>query len=165
MSSSPFAGSSPRAGTELRCRTCRARLRPEETWCSLCHTPVATVEDTSQWAPLIPPEEPVRAPAPRMAAAENPLAAASAAAAEYVAGRSTDGEPEPRTLDRDPDAVADRLIADLAVAEAARGQESRFAVWSSRFSGRGGGVMLAAVGGVVLLAAGLIGLTVLGWLL
>jgi hypothetical protein len=161
MSSAPSTGPRSAAGTQTRCQSCGSRLRPEETWCSLCHTPVATAKDESQWAPLIPPEEPVRAAVPPD---ENPLLAASAAAAAYVAALRSDA---PREADPDVAATAARLISELAASEADRSRESRFAQLQDRFgvSGKGGVVLIAAGGGVLFLVVGLVGLTVLGWLL
>jgi hypothetical protein len=162
MSSSPSTGPRSASGTQTRCQSCGSRLRPEETWCSLCHTPVATAKDESQWAPLIPPEEPVRAPVPRDG---NPLEAASAAAAAYIAAR---GAHTPRReADADVAATAARLLSELAASEADRSRETRFAQLQDRIgvSGKGGAVLIAAGGGVLFLVVGLVGLTVLGWLL
>jgi hypothetical protein len=58
----------------------------------------------------------------------------------------------------------DRLIGELAAAEADRGRESRLGQLQDRFGTRGGAVTLAVIGGVVLLAVAILGLTVLGLL-
>jgi hypothetical protein len=61
-------------------------------------------------------------------------------------------------------ATVDRLIAELAAAEADRGRESRLGQLQGRFGTRGGAVTLAVIGGVALLAVAIVGLTVLGLL-
>jgi len=62
------------------------------------------------------------------------------------------------------EAEADRLIARLAAAEADRDRESGFAALHGRLGAYPGGV-LAAIGGLLLLGIGVIGLTLLGLLL
>ena len=70
-----------------------------------------------------------------------------------------------RPADGEPLSAADLLIAELAAAEAERIRDSRFGGLHSRFGTRNGGVILAVVGGLVLLATGIVGLTLLGLLL
>lgn len=104
-------------------------MRPEESWCSLCHHSVQSAT----------PVEP-RVDGP---------------------GVMTNHEPtDPVVV-----ATADRLIAELAAAAADRGRESRLRTLQTKFGVRGGGVVLAVSGGVVLLAIGVLGLTLLGLLL
>jgi uncharacterized protein GlcG (DUF336 family) len=61
-------------------------------------------------------------------------------------------------------AEADRLIARLAAAEADRDRESGLTALHGKLGAYPGGV-LAAIGGLVLLGIGVIGLTLLGLLL
>lgn len=133
MSSSSLPGPGTSTGSATRCRGCGARMRPEETWCSLCHRSVLEVE-------------------PAAAEAQRPPEAQAAA----EPGRPVD----PTVL-----AQADRLIAELAATQARDGRESPLQALQSRFGERSAGLILAGLGGLVLLAVGILGLTLLGLLL
>jgi hypothetical protein len=65
-------------------------------------------------------------------------------------------------------AVAERLLAELAAAEARSEENSALGSLHARmseFGGRGGGALLAVVGGTVLLVVTILGMTLLGLLL
>ena len=138
----PAGAAKPSAAA--RCRNCGARLRPEETWCSLCHQNV--VDET----PSVP--EPRVEPLAETALSPEPGAQQS----EPVAA----GRP---AADVDPDvaAAADRMLAELAASVTAGGQESRFGALRGSL-GPYGGMILGLAAGVALLACGLLGLTLLG---
>jgi len=140
----------PRAGADLRCRSCGAKVRAEETWCSLCHTLIAS--DAAGAAPSEPvPSEPAPASA---ASAASPASAASAA--------SAGDEPGPGPHEHDPEAVAaaDRLLAQLAADENAR-EDPWNVVPKGGLSGRRG-MALAVGGGVAFALVIVLGLTLLG---
>jgi hypothetical protein len=147
MSSLSPAG--PRkAGSVTRCVACGSRLRPEENWCSLCHHSV------SAGAPARPGDE---APTPP--------------GDEAQLGPETEPEPFlrlPAPVEPVPDpvviAAADRLIAELAAAEAGRDRESGLGSLQDRLGARSG-LVLAVGGGVMLLVIGILGLTLLGLML
>jgi hypothetical protein len=162
MSSTPSSQPRRSAGPATRCPACGSRLRPEETWCSLCHHNLLAVPGTA--APLLVTE----------AAAGTAGTAGTGVAG--AAGAAPDGpEPERLSLVKSGSAsagpstavvsAADRLIAQLAAAEAERARTSGLGALHSRLGSRSGGVILAVVGGVVLLVAGVLGLSLLGLLL
>jgi hypothetical protein len=164
MSSTPSSQPRRSAGPVTRCPACGSRLRPEETWCSLCHHNLLAVPETA-------------APLPVTEAAVTEAAGTGAAGTGAAgAGAAPDGpEPERLSLVKSGSAsagpstavlsAADRLIAQLAAAEAERARTSGLGALHSRLGSRSGGVILAVVGGVVLLMAGVLGLSLLGLLL
>lgn len=159
MSSAPSSG--PRHVVDAdKCRNCGARLRPEATWCSLCHTTVAGVPEAGRWAPLLP--------------ADRPLADAVSELRREPSATETapmQATPEPRPADPELEAAAERLLAELAQDEARRDRQTRLAAfrqWFERLTGLTGAgreLVLAVSGGVVLLAGLILGLTLLGLLL
>ena len=148
MSSPPLPGPSSPAGaakpSATRCRNCGARLRPEETWCSLCHQNV--VDET----PNVPEPraEPLAEPGPFPEPGADP---------------AESGPPARPGADLDPEleSAADRMLAELAASVTARSQESRFGALRSSL-GPYGGMILGLAAGITLLACGLLGLTLLG---
>jgi hypothetical protein len=143
MSSSPSSRPRTAGSQTARCHSCGSRLRPEETWCSLCHQKVPT--DTSDPTDI---SDPADTSAPAKPEPEPSLAA-----------------PVGRLSAKQADAEADRLITALAAAEADRARESRFGALQDRFGTGRSGLVLAVIGGVLMLGVGLVGLTVLGLLL
>jgi hypothetical protein len=165
MSSTPSSQPRRSAGPATRCPACGSRLRPEETWCSLCHHNLLAVPGTA--APL---------PVTEAAAGTAGPAGTAGTGVAGAAGAAPDGpEPERLSLVKSGSAsagpstavvsAADRLIAQLAAAEAERARTSGLGALHSRLGSRSGGVILAVVGGVVLLGAGVLGLSLLGLLL
>ncbi|MEW1957239.1 hypothetical protein [Kineococcus sp. NPDC059986] len=95
----PVPPAAPAAAPE-RCPSCGARTRPEETWCSLCHTSLL----------------PTAAPVPEPALPAAPAASTAPAAARVVEGDDGQlaldlGEPEPPALDQ---AEVDRMLGALS---------------------------------------------------
>src|SRR5690349_2659953 len=165
MSSS--SSSRPRSvtGPVTRCPACGSRVRPAETWCSLCHHNLvasATPKPAADQALLEPVVlDPV---------AQELDAEVEAGPAEVGAG-SADGDAGSAAADHEAideateaaaESEADRLLAGLAADEAERARESRLHGWQNRFAGRSGPVILAVVGSAVLLVIGMLGLTLLG---
>jgi hypothetical protein len=129
---------SPRPEADLRCLVCGAKVRPEENWCSLCHTPVGHTPDGPA------------ATAPD--GADTPSGAA---------GTAGDGErPAPREVDPEAVAAAEKLLAQLAADEAAR-EDTWNVVPREGLSGRRG-TALAIGGGVAFALLLVLGLTLLG---
>jgi hypothetical protein len=124
----------PRPEADLRCLVCGAKVRTEENWCSLCHTPVGQ-------------GGPVEEPAP---------------ATDGTDGTdSTDGDrPAPRPVDPEAAAAAEKLLAQLAADEAAR-EATWNVVPREGLSGRRG-MALAIGGGVAFAVLLVLGLTLLG---
>lgn len=136
------------AADAARCRSCAARVRPDEEWCSLCLTPVRVPAAAG--------------PAPEPAAERDD----DGADAAPDGGDDTDGAGDGTRPDGpDPEAVAaageaaERLLAELSVIEAGTGVPSPL----RRLRGEGalGGLLLAlAAGGLVLIVViGLLTLT------
>jgi cytochrome c553 len=153
MSSAPSSGPRHARDAVGRCASCGARLRSEETWCSLCHAAVPEAMAADRWAPLLP--APAVEPVPK------------------GAEPGADGEPDPAVSGR-ADQLADQLLAELAAAEALRAQQTGLGALQLRFgsmlglgdlSERSRGIVLAVGGGIFMLFAGIIGLTLLGLLL
>ena len=178
MSSSSSPGpTSPTSppGATARCRGCGARLRPGDTWCSLCHRNVLDGPEPGP-AELESHRPSVPEPALGAQARTDPALGAQARTGPAFGAEARTGPalaPAPRAAaddERSPTdpavlAAADRLIAQLASAEAALNRESPLNALQGRLGTRGGGVTLAVVGGLVLLGIGLLGLTLLGLLL
>jgi len=155
MSSSPSSGPRHVLETDGRCRSCGARLRPDDAWCSLCHAPVATEPVPAQWAP--PPSAP-----PADVPEDTPEDVVEPSAVEDDELEWTGPRPDP---DPEVSAAADELIAELAVLEARRDRESGIGALRQRFGGlspRAAALVLAAGVGVGLLVVVLLGLTVVG---
>jgi hypothetical protein len=122
-----------------KCSACGRRLRPAETWCSLCHTVVPSV-------PVVPSGPSV------------PRQAESAPAA---------GRDGPVELDPAVDAVATRLLVELSAAESFRERGSGLGSVKLRLGGFGErttGILVAVIGGMLLLVVAILGLTLLGLL-
>jgi hypothetical protein len=141
-------------------------LRPEETWCSLCHqrvpaaTPIESDAGPAEHAKS-------RETGPRQQASQPLVDRVGELLVDRVGeglvdqvGEGTVNGRKARSSDE-----ADRLIAKLAAAEADRHRDSRLAALHGKFGTARGGVMLAGIGGVVLLVIAVIGMTVLGLLL
>jgi hypothetical protein len=124
-----------------RCLSCGSRLRPDEAWCSLCHTKVAIQGE---------PDRP-----------------GQGADAESDDGAETPGPDASSVPDPELAAVADRMLAELAASEKLVETQSRLGLLRLKLTGSGsrGPVALAVGGGVLLLVLGVLGLTVLGLLL
>jgi hypothetical protein len=172
MSSSPSPGPGRAAAAAGRCSACGSRLRPDDAWCSLCHTAVQTghvpdVGDMADETHAVPDHERrvthTAVARPRdVARRDNP---------GPDVGRPDNSGPEmagPDVARPDVVATADRMLAGLAAAESARNQASSSGSLEAaltRLSRRGGGLLLAGVGAAVLLALLFLGFTVLGLLL
>ena len=150
MTSSPPSGARQARGSAIRCPACGSRIRPEESWCSLCHHSLLAAEPAAAQPGFLEPES-------HQPESQQPESQ------QQVSLKKRDPAVQSAT---DPSviATADRLIAELAAAEAARARESGLAGMQGRFGGRNGGVILAVVGGVLLLVIGILGLTLLGLL-
>jgi hypothetical protein len=159
MSSSPSSRSVSASGTDRRCTKCGSRVRPEQTWCSLCHTSVsAPSADESKWgsvAALVDELGDTLADEPP----PPPFSAASTSAEDVTADRSTARAQAVLS--------ADRLLIQLAAAEAGRSRESRLSALQEKLGtgGRSTAVLIAGIGGALLLAITVLGLTLLGLLL
>lgn len=161
MSSSPSFRPQNAAEPVNRCPSCGSRVRPEDSWCSLCHhnlRPTAS-EPTFEPAPTTEPGATTK-PGPGGTPSAVTGEPARGPLSLVKTGLASVERPDPAVLSE-----ADRLIAELAAAEAERARESGFGTWSGRLGTRTGGVLLAVVGGVVLLVTGLLGLSLLGLLL
>jgi hypothetical protein len=135
MSSAPSPA--PRHAVADRCSSCGARLRPAETWCSLCHTPVTDGVPVAEDIPAAAPADP------------DPV---------------EDDGPE---ADPAVNAIADRLLTELAAAETILERESSLGslrLKVTELAGGHGAILLAVGGGVLLLALSLLGLTLIGLL-
>jgi hypothetical protein len=121
-------------------------LRPEETWCSLCHQNV--VDET----PSVP--EPRAEPA--LDADPGPIPIPGAEPAEPVVAALAGADVDPELV-----AKADRMLAELAASVTTGSQESRLGALRSSL-GPYGGMILGLAAGITLLACGLLGLTLLG---
>jgi hypothetical protein len=119
-------------GAAGRCTECGARVRPDDRWCTLCHTPVAVP---------VPPAVPAHAtpePAARLAdeSVAGPVDAASEAASEArdeAAARAAE--------------AAERMLAELRVGEARRLSPRLAAI---RPRSKAAEAALACVGGLVM---------------
>jgi hypothetical protein len=152
MTSSP-SSTPPGTGQITRCSACGSRLRPEESWCSLCHHRVA--DD-------VPPAVPAAAAGP--GAELDPVGPVDPVGPGDPADASIPVAPT-RPADPAVLAQAEQLLAVLAATEAEHGRDSRFSVLQNWVGSRGGGAIVAAAGGVLLLIVGMLGLTLLGVLL
>ncbi len=137
-----------------RCRQCGSRLRPDDEWCSLCLTPVR--------APA--PVEPVLPSAARTA--DQPAPETVRVSAGHPAGPA---RPPVTAVDPEVIAVADRMLAELALASAVErntGLHRLLARTAERtgLSGTGAGLVLAAAGAGVFLVVLIVALTLVGLL-
>ncbi len=169
MSSSPSSRPRNDGGPTARCHSCGSRLRPEETWCSLCHqrvlaaTPIepdAGPAELAKSGEIGPFKEGTQASQPLVDRVGELLVDRVGEGLVDRVGEATVNGRKARSSDE-----ADRLIAKLAAAEADRHRDSRLAALHGRFGTARGGVMLAGIGGVILLVIAVIGMTVLGLLL
>ena len=153
----------------LVCAECGSRLRPEDAWCSLCLTPVASAGQPA-------------APGP-------PAVVAEAVVDEEVgADEVVDEEPEERLPEGWEDGVvvtgprrgteqralalasADRLIAELAASERTTSRHLRLGRLQYEVAERtglapqGAGMLIGVAGGCALLLVLVLALTVLGML-
>lgn len=131
----------PRPAAAARCPACGSRLRPDEKWCSLCHRDVVIID------PQAAPVEEERT--------------TDLAPASFVEHRPAIERP----ADPVAAAAADKLITELAAAEAVRNRESGISTLSGQLGGRSGGLIVASIGGVALLVVIILGLTLLGLVL
>jgi hypothetical protein len=159
MPSSPLPGQTE--GEQPRCRSCGARLAPAATWCSLCHTSVTPAPTP---API-----PAPIPAPATVPAQE-VAAVDAGSVTPTAAPAPTAAPDVDDLAKARAAVvAQRMIAELAVAESSARSESSLGALHARFSriagARSGALLMAVGGGVLLLVTGIIVLTLVGLLL
>jgi len=141
-----------------RCSNCGSRLRPDEVWCSLCHTSVAGLP--AQGGTDLEPGTDV-VPGTEVESSTDVEPGTEVASA--VVGERAEKELDPAVA-----AVADKMLAELEVAEADRARESGLESFRRRFGGlegNQGAIILAVGGGVFLLALSMVGLTLLGLLL
>ncbi len=164
MSSSPTSGPRHAVSTDGRCVSCGSRLRPDDAWCSLCHTPVATESVPAQWAPPVTADP---APDNDTTPADDPVEQDDLGPDGL--GKDDEDDVAPGGLRPDPgpevSAAADQMIAELAAMEARRERESGVGLLRQRFSGlspRAAALVLAAGVGVGLLVVIILGLTVVG---
>jgi hypothetical protein len=165
MPSSPLPGQTE--GEQPRCRSCGARLAPAATWCSLCHTSVTPAPTPAPIPAPIP--APATVPAQEVAAVDAGSVTPTAAPAPTTAPAPT-AAPDVDDLAKARAAVvAQRMIAELAVAESSARSESSLGALHARFSriagARSGALLMAVGGGVLLLVTGIIVLTLVGLLL
>jgi hypothetical protein len=175
-----------------KCSKCGSRLRAGETWCSLCYQSVAAGLPQADWAspvssgPVSPQPPPSEPPSSEPLSSEFPSSEpwpSEFLSSEYLPLKSGPDLPSSvlspgsvsaapgaaaRALDPGVIAVAERLLAELAAAEARSEENSALGSLHARmseFGGRGGGALLAVVGGTVLLVVTILGMTLLGLLL
>jgi hypothetical protein len=186
MSSSPSSRSAQASGTDRRCTKCGSRVRPEENWCSLCHTSIAAPgKGESEWGSIaalvdelgdIPADEPQPPPdsaaEPESAADDSATDASGDDSATDASGDDSATDDEDANLDRsaaraEAALAADRLLTELAAAEARRKRESGLNALQDKLGvgGRSTAVLIAAVGGALLLILTILGMTLLGLLL
>jgi hypothetical protein len=160
MSSSSSSRPRSVAGPVVRCPACGSRVRPAETWCSLCHHNLVTSATPKPAADQALLESVAQEPDAEVEVgpAEVGPGIADAGAGPAAADHEAIDEAMPAVAQ----STADRLLAGLAADEAERARESRLHAWQNRFAGRSGAVILAVVGSVVLLVIGMLGLTLLG---
>jgi hypothetical protein len=153
-----------------KCRSCGSRLRPEATWCSLCHT---AVDDASSLAAGFLDAGFLDAESGLTPAAARPAVAIPAVPVHAAATPAVpmQADPERRPIDPAVEAVAERLLAELAQDVSRNDQQTWLTGLLPRFerltglSGPGGRLVLTMAGGVLLLAGLILGLTLLGLLL
>jgi hypothetical protein len=170
MSSPSSSGPRNAAAAGARCRACGSRLRPTDTWCSLCHTSVAPVGGEAGSGAGPEPAGPLDPGLP--SAFSGPSTPTGADRADPVAAADpadpADPVATPDSADpvaaADPVVAADRLLAELAAAEAERARESGVGALQRKLGLRGG-LLIAVAGGAALLIVGILGLTLLGMLL
>jgi hypothetical protein len=182
MSSSPSSGPRHAQVTTGRCAACGARLRPEEKWCSLCHTVVPEERVGAQWAPpvqaaIVPDlgESEVRNTPDQIVELRDDTDLRDGElrdGAEPGNGEREDGGRRASAVSGEPDpaviAAADQLLAQLRIAEAVLARESGLGQVRQRLGGmspRNAALLLAGVGGTVLLAVTVLGLTLIGLVL
>jgi len=94
---------------DLRCPSCSARVRPQEQWCSLCHTDLRARPEPAPVGPALDQTvERHHDAGPTAGLGAGPDAGAQAPAA------TRDG--------RSPEAVADEMLARLAASEGGSGR-------------------------------------------
>ena len=158
MSFSPEPTHAVTGAATTRCRACGSRLRPDDAWCTLCLTRVAP-EEPEAVAPAGPEAaEAAAEPEAGEAAAEAEAAEPEGAEAADVAGPRTPADVDPAEAAR-REAEAERMLAELSATES-RAVPSRLAALNP--GGRAGGVVLALLGGVVVLAVLMAGMAVAG---
>jgi hypothetical protein len=148
------------AGATTRCRSCGSRLRPDDEWCTLCLTRVVPDEPEADTAGPEAESEPEPEPEPE-SGSEPEAAGDEADEAAEATGEVPDGVPaevDPDELAR-REAEAERMLAELSASES-RAVPSRLAALNP--GGRAGGVVLATLGGVVVLAVLMAGMAVVG---
>jgi hypothetical protein len=168
MSSLPSSRSVKTSGTDLRCTKCGSRVRPEQTWCSLCHTSISAPGDWGSVTELVgelgdalaDEPSPVSAAASDAATADEGVRADEAVAADQSAAQVEAAQAEAAL-------TADRLLVELAAAESGRTRESRLSALQGKLGlgGRSTAILIAGAGGVLLLTVMFLGLTLLGLLL
>jgi hypothetical protein len=183
------------------CAQCGSRLRPEDSWCSLCLALAGPLEpaEPAESAVLAEPSEPaepepsepapstgsVRPPAPRSPGVppdrEPPVAAAAEAPEEAGPGFELPSDWEDgvvvtgarQKVERRAQALAsaDQLIAELVASENATRRATRFGALQYDVAERTGltpsraALAMGVAGGVTLLLALMVVLTLLGLLL
>jgi hypothetical protein len=156
-----------------RCPSCGARVRPEDTWCTLCLAPVH--QDTvaaSGAEPDIPAQPAAASPAepplgPGVARSELAAAARAVVAARVRAPGDPDADPgeeydetdEEARARRARDAETERLLKALSVTESGT-LPPRLARLSP--DNHASGAVLAVLGACVVLAVLMAGLAVVG---
>lgn len=135
MSLSPTGHEPALAHDRSRCPSCASRVRPEESWCSLCH------------ADLRPAPEPPGSTAPALVHEEPPE-------------QHDVPAPDPQEVRR----ATEVMLAELAASEAAAGGTS-LPVVGDRLDSRAARGVVAVVGALVVMLAMFALLTGLGALL
>lgn len=120
-------------GTEApeRCPDCRARVRVDDTWCSLCHARLHDAPGTGNGTGTGMERE--------------------VSVVDVEAARGTEpGGDATDSAAAEASATAARLLAELSVVESSTGLPGRLG--ALRGAGRGAGIALATVGGLVMVA-------------
>jgi hypothetical protein len=158
-----------------RCPSCGARVRPEDTWCTLCHAPVhhdavaAAGPDTPPRAAGVVPDEPPLEPPLEPGVARSELATAAravvAAHERAAGGPAADPDEEYEETDEEArarqarDAETERLLEALSVTESGT-LPPRLVRLSP--GNHAAGAVLAVLGGCIVLAVLMAGLAVVG---
>jgi hypothetical protein len=183
MSSSPSSRSVTAAGNDARCPKCDARVRPGQTWCSLCHTDLSAASEEASTPAVVDELGDGPADTPQPADTADPSDAEPSNADPSTAEPATAATSNAETSNADPAdeeltpersaalaeaaLAADRMLVELAAAEADRARESGVHALQGRLGtgGRSTAMLIAGVGGALLLAVIVLGLTLLGLLL
>lgn len=168
------------------CAQCGSRMRPEETWCSLCLAPVEGAAPEREAGAAPEPEvdagpEPADAPEPPPVFEAEELALPDHELAEEAGAVELPEDWEDGVVATGPRqrverraqamASADRLIAQLAVSESATLRATRLGRLQGEVARRTGlapsaaSMLIGAVGGLSLFLGLVLALTVLGLLL